>query len=47
MCIACETVEVRDRTRFMERVVGSTITDTPDNLLGWYTGARPRQRVYR
>jgi hypothetical protein len=46
MCIACETVEVRDRTRSMEAVVGATLRDTPDTLLGWYTGARPRQRVY-
>lgn len=46
MCIACETVEVRDRTKSMEAVVGARLTDTPDKLLGWYTGARPRQRVY-
>jgi hypothetical protein len=46
MCIACETVEVRDRTRSMEPVVGSQIRHTPDALLGWYTGARPRQRIY-
>lgn len=44
MCTACETVEVRDLTR-----ESSTLTEqvnSPDELLGWYSGARAHSRVH-
>lgn len=44
MCQLCETVEVRDMTR-----ESSTLTEavnSPDELLGWYSGARAAGRVH-
>ena len=44
MCQHCETVEVRDVTR-----ESSTLTESvnsPDELLGWYSGARAAGRVH-
>lgn len=47
VCTACETVEVRDRTRD-ELVDGTRViaAGRRDGLLGWYSGARRSQRVY-
>lgn len=47
VCQLCEAVEVRDRTVTVTPVVGSKMVNKPDALLGWYTGARKSQRVYK
>ena len=44
MCVACETVEVRDVTR--ERPALAPHVNSPDELLGWYSGARAAGRVH-
>lgn len=49
MCPHCGACAVRDVTR--DRIAGLPTGRLPlgrrDHLLGWYTGARPRQRQYR
>jgi hypothetical protein len=47
MCADCESVCVRDISR--DRLAGLSISRLPrrrDHVIGWYTGARPSQRVY-
>jgi hypothetical protein len=44
MCVLCETVEVRDVTR--ERSLMAPHVNSPDELLGWYSGARANGRVH-
>ena len=44
MCRDCETVEVRDVTREASTLVNQV--NSPDELLGWYSGARAAGRVH-
>ena len=46
MCVDCESVEVRDQTRQYLPTIGSPTVNSPDDVLGWYSGARARSRVY-
>jgi hypothetical protein len=45
MCLDCETVEVRDVTRELIPTVSPSV-NSPDELLGWYSGSRVNGRVH-
>lgn len=49
MCADCEAVCVRDISidRLARLPTGSQPLRRRDHVIGWYTGARPRQREYR
>jgi hypothetical protein len=49
MCADCEAVCVRDvsQDRLARLPTGSQPLRRRNHILGWYTGARPRQREYR
>lgn len=46
VCRLCEAAEVRDRTVSITPTRAGVMTDRPDALLGWYSGARRNQRTY-
>jgi len=45
MCLDCETVEVRDVTRELIPTVSPSV-NSPDELLGWYSGSRVNGRTH-
>lgn len=49
MCADCEAVQVRDVTtdRLSRLPTGRLPLRRRDQIVGWYTGSRPRQREYR
>jgi hypothetical protein len=46
MCVDCESVEVRDVTRSVLPTVGQPTLNRPNDLWGWYSGARAAGRVH-